>query len=123
VFDLRKLLAESHIFLLPSVVEALPVCLMEAQAAGLPAVASAVGSVDQVVCDGKSGFLVKPGDVQGMADRLFYLIENPAIWPKMGQLGRAHVEANYDINKLNDRLVEIYQGLLRNGRVSSSILE
>jgi colanic acid/amylovoran biosynthesis glycosyltransferase len=37
----------------------------------------------------------------------------------MGRAGRAHVEANYDINKLNDRLVEIYQELL-DGKISSN---
>ena len=47
-----------------------------------------------------------------LADKLVYLIEHPEIWPEMGRAGRAHVEANYDINKLNDRLVEIYQKLL-----------
>ncbi len=35
-------------------------------------------------------------------------------WPGMDRAGRAYVEANYDINKLNDRLVEIYQQLLQN---------
>lgn len=51
-----------------------------------------------------------------MAERLLYLIEHAEMWPKMGRAGRTHVEANYDIDKLNDRLVEIYQELLENER-------
>jgi colanic acid/amylovoran biosynthesis glycosyltransferase len=51
-----------------------------------------------------------------LAERLTYLIEHPEIWPEMGRAGRAFVEANYDINKLNDRLVEIYEQLLKNER-------
>jgi len=50
---------------------------------------------------------------------MIYLIEHPEIWPEMGRAGRAHVEANYDINKLNNRLVKIYQGFL-DGKISSS---
>ena len=85
---------------------------MEAQATGLPVVASAVGSVDKVVNNGRSGFLVQAGDVDLLAEKLIYLIEHPEIWPEMGRAGRAYVEANYEINKLNNRLVEIYQNLL-----------
>jgi len=108
----RKTLQQADVFLLPSINEALPVSLMEAQATGLPVVASNVGSVDKVVNNEKSGFLVPERDVDALAERLGYLIEHPEIWPEMGRAGRAYVEANYDINKLNDRLVEIYQGAL-----------
>jgi len=104
-------LQQADLFLLPSRNEALPVCLMEAQASGLPVVATAVGSVHEVVAEGRSGFLVPPGDVAGLADRLAHLIEHPEVWPTMGRAGRAHIEAHYDIEKLNDRLVDIYQGL------------
>jgi len=45
-------------------------------------------------------------------DQLAYPIEHPELWPEMGRAGRAHVEANYDIQKLNARLVEIYKELL-----------
>jgi len=62
--------------------------------------------------DGKSAFLVPERDVDTLAERLAYLIEHPEVWPKMGRAGRKHVEANYDIGKLNDRLVEIYEKLL-----------
>ena len=54
-----------------------------------------------------------------MAEKLIYLIEHPEIWSEMGRAGRAYVEANYDINKLNDRLVEIYRELL-DGKICSS---
>ena len=115
----QKTLRQADVFLLPSTNEALPVCLMEAQATGLPVVASAVGSVDKVVNNGSSGFLVQAGDVEALSEKLIYLIEHPEIWPEMGRAGRAYVEANYDINKLNDRLVDIYQELL-DGKISSS---
>jgi len=112
--EIKKQLQKAHIFLLPSVAEALPVSLMEAQATGLPIVASHVGSVHESILNGKSGFLVPERDIDAFAEKLQYLIENPKIWPQMGQAGRAHMQANYYINKLNDRLDEIYEKLLDN---------
>lgn len=109
----RRELQRADLFLLPSRNEALPVCLMEAQASGLPVVATSVGSVHEIVRDGHSGFLVPPGDAIALADRLAYLIDNPQVWRGMGQAGREHVEARYDVNRLNDRLIRIYEAILR----------
>lgn len=103
---------QSHIFILPSIAEALPVVLMEAQAVGLPVIASAVGSVDQIVSNGISGFCVPPRDPDAFADKLNFLIDHPDVWPDMGGSGRRNVEDNFDIDRLNDRLVSIYQKAL-----------
>ena len=113
--DQSKVITEikkSDIYLLPSVAEALPLVAMEAQAIGLPIIASDVGSVDQIVLNGKSGFLVSPMDPDALANKLDYLLDHPNIWADMGLIGKNHVDNKYDINKLNDRLVEIYQQLL-----------
>jgi len=88
------------------------VVLVEAQASGLPVITTKHNAFLETVVDGKSAFLVPERDVDTLAERLAYLIEHPEVWPKMGRAGRKHVEANYDIGKLNDRLVEIYEKLL-----------
>ncbi|MBN1795977.1 MAG: glycosyltransferase [Sedimentisphaerales bacterium] len=112
----RKEVAEhlnnAHIFLLPSVAEILPVSLIEAQAAGLPAVATSIGSVGEIISDGKTGFIVPAREPYAVAEKLLYLIEHKELWPEMGRLARRHIESKYDINKLNDRLVNIYQEIL-----------
>ena len=106
-------LQQSDIFILSSVAEALPVVLMEAQAVGLPVIATAVGSVNQIVLNGKSGFCVPASDVDALADRLNFLIGHPELWPEMGRRGREIVKDRFDINKLNDKLVEIYLNVLK----------
>ena len=110
--EVIKALSESDIFFLPSRAEALPVVLMEAQAVGLPVVATSVGSVSDIVADGKSGFIVPGKDTAAMAGKLKHLIDHPECWPQMGRMGWERVEENYDVNKLNDRLVEIYKKLI-----------
>ena len=110
--DFLKEFLQSYIFLLPSIAELLPVCLMESQSVGLPSVATAVGDTNKIILDGKSGFIVRSQDADGLAEKLTYLINNPLKWPEMGSVGRRHIENHYDINKLNDKLVEIYRDLL-----------
>ena len=103
---------KANIFLLPSVDEALPTVLMEAQAIGLPIVSTNVGSVSEAMIDKKSGFLVPERDVDSLTEKLEYLIAHPELWLEMGRAGRKHVEEHYDIDKLNDRLERIYKELI-----------
>jgi glycosyltransferase involved in cell wall biosynthesis len=113
-----QLIEKSHILLCPSVTstdgdqEGIPVALMEAMAAGLPVISTRHSGIPELVQDGVSGFLVPERNIKELTDKLIYLLEHPEIWADMCRAGRAQVEANYDINKLNNHLVEIYQNLL-----------
>lgn len=111
--EVIQMMQQAHLFLLPSIAEALPVVLMEAQVVGLPIVATSVGSVSQIVTDGQSGFLVPPRDVNALAERLEYLIEHSEKWPELGRNGRRLVEEKYDIVKLSKKLEDIYTQLLK----------
>lgn len=116
--EIAKLMKESNILLAPSVTsengdqEGIPVVIMEAMAQGLPVLSTYHSGIPELVQDGKSGFLVPESDVDALVERLIYLIEHREIWPQIGKMGRKFVEDNYDINKLNDRLVDIYCQLL-----------
>jgi colanic acid/amylovoran biosynthesis glycosyltransferase len=93
---------------------------MEAFARGLPVVSTYHAGIPEVVQDGKSGFLVPERDVEALAERLEKLIDDSELRFSMGRSGRAFIEEEYDINKLNDRLVTIYQQLL-DGDVSHAL--
>ncbi|HEY9767604.1 MAG TPA: glycosyltransferase [Coleofasciculaceae cyanobacterium] len=117
--EVIDILNNSHVLLAPSITakngdrEGIPVALMEAMAMGLPVISSLHSGIPELVADGISGFLIPERDVEGIAAKLNYLIEHPEMWPRMGKAGREIVEANYDIDKLNHRLLEIYQELCR----------
>ena len=83
--------------------------LQEAQACGLPVVATQHGALAEGLVPEQSGFLVPERDVAALAARLEYLLEHPGRWPEMGRRGRKFVARHYDIRRLNEQLVELYR--------------
>jgi colanic acid/amylovoran biosynthesis glycosyltransferase len=108
----REVLSKADLFLLPSVAEALPVSIMEAMASSLPVIATDVGSVAELVRDGKTGRLVPAADSKALARTLLEMLDARDGWPMLGEEARRLVENKYDVNMLNDRLVEHYRTLL-----------
>lgn len=115
--EVAEVLRSASIFLAPSVTsadgdqEGIPVVLMEAMSSGLPVVATEHSGIPELVEDGISGFLAPERDVQALAVCLGKLIEHPELWPSMGEAGRQRVEADYDVEVLNDRLVDLLERL------------
>ncbi len=116
--EIIEILDRCHIFIAPSVSakdgnQDAPInVLKEAMAMGLPVISTYHGGIPELVEDGLSGFLVPERDADAIAEKLNYLIEHPEVWHSMGKAGRTRVEEKYDLNKLNDELVKIYQQLL-----------
>jgi len=98
--------------LLPSVNEGTPVSVIEALAAGRPAVATRVGGVPDVVRDGVDGFLADVGDASTLADRLAELARDPERRAEMGREGREHVVQRYAVDRLVDDVDRLYRELL-----------
>ncbi len=73
---------------------------------------SFVETIPELVKDGVSAFLLPERDAEAIAEKVHYLIEHPEIWSDMGKAGRKRVEQKYDIQKLKEQLVEIYQQML-----------
>ena len=116
--EIIQLMKDADIVLAPSVnseqggQEGIPVVLMEAMAMGVPVLSTLHSGIPELVKNGVSGFLVPEGDADSLAERLTYLIEHPELRSAMGWAGRKHVENNYDLGTLNDRLTVLYQNLL-----------
>jgi glycosyltransferase involved in cell wall biosynthesis len=90
-------------------VEGQGVTFIEAQASGLPVVATRSGGVPSVVIDGETGYLVPEEDVEAMADRIAHLTQRPEKWKVMGEAGRKHVEKHFDLTKQVRKLVRLYE--------------
>jgi glycosyltransferase involved in cell wall biosynthesis len=98
--------------ILPSANEGTPVSAIEALAGGRPVVATRVGGVPDVVRDGIDGFLVEPGDVDAMAERLSALAADAPLRHRMGEAGRASVHERYSVERLLDDVDALYRRLL-----------
>ena len=88
----------ADIFVLPTYAEGTPISMLEAMAAGLPVVSTPVGGIPDVVEDGVEGYIVEPGDVEALADRLVRLINDPERRRAMGQSAQDKVRPfNWDV--------------------------
>jgi colanic acid/amylovoran biosynthesis glycosyltransferase len=119
--EIAGLLETSDILLAPSVTaengdeEGIPVVITEALAHGIPVVSTSHAGIPEVIHDGVSGFLLPERDIDGLAEKLGYLLSKPEIRLDMGLRGRRFIDEYYDIEKLNDRLIELYRRPAVNG--------
>lgn len=109
--DVAELYAMSDVFLFPSRREGLSVALMEAIASGVPAVVSNIRGNKDLVADGENGYLVAVDDVQGYAQKIRELIENPQKAKEMSEKGRARIK-QFDIVPVTAEMKKIYQGMV-----------
>jgi glycosyltransferase involved in cell wall biosynthesis len=93
--DVPGVLQRLDIFAMPSTWEGFGVSALEASAMELPAVASDIHGIPDVVLDGETGLLVRPADVGGLADAIARLAADAALRRAMGAAGRAYVEREY----------------------------
>jgi glycosyltransferase involved in cell wall biosynthesis len=105
--DVRSRLAASDLFVLPSRSEAFPNAVLEAMAAGLPIVASAVGGILELIEDDRTGLLVRPDDPAALADRICRLMSVPGLASRLGAAARAEAHANYSF----DRMIAAFESL------------
>ncbi len=106
--DVSDLLAALDVFVLTSKMEANPVSILEAMAAGKPVVAPRVGSVAESVADGQTGFLTEPFNEIQTAERIAKLFADPQLAHRLGTAARSAVEAHWSL----DSMVEGYQDLI-----------
>ena len=107
----RAWLARASVFVLPSHAEGLPMSLLEAMAAGVPVVASAVGGIPDVVKHGVNGLLVAPGDELDLLRAMRRLLRDPALAARLGAAGRETVRARHAPEQVLERLGEVYASL------------
>ena len=111
-------MAACHVLLQPSVTAAdgdseggAPVTLLDAQAAGLPVVATRHADIPEYVRDGHSGLLSPEGDLEALTESLYLMLTDQGRWAEMGRAGREHVERGYDARRQCAALEDIYSTL------------
>jgi len=105
---IRDWYGASTVVVLPTHWEGLGRCLAEAQSMEKPVVAYDSGGVAETVLPNETGFLVKTGDVEGLADKIDFLLANETERQRMGQRGRQFVVQKFSLTALIDRHERFY---------------
>ena len=92
--DIARILSGLDIFVLTSLWEGSPIVVLEAMAAGLPVVATDTGGISEIVGHGKTGYLVKPRDIEAFQDRLRELLMKPDLRKEFGKFAVLALDPN-----------------------------
>ncbi len=106
--DLIKLYGVSDVFVLPSIAEMAPAVMREAMACARPVIGTRVGNIPELVKDGLNGFVVEPADEKELAEKIIYLVDNPAQAKMMGEKGRKIIEER-SWEKTAEKLLLVYE--------------
>jgi len=117
--DIPSLMNACDGLVLSSLIEGLPMVLLEAASSGLPCVACAVGGVSEVVVDGETGYLVRPEDPASLAAAMSHFSElSIEKRSKMADAARAHAVAHFDLRLVASLWENLYRQLLESARSS-----
>lgn len=106
--ELRSEYRRARALLVTSEKEGVPNVLLEAQACGLPVVATNAGDVPRVLSEGDGGVVHNVGDVESLADSVLELLENESRWCEMSKNGREYVERNHSFEVLRGTYIELF---------------
>ncbi len=117
--DVSDLMSATDLFVLPSLVEGLPLVVLEAMAAGLPVVGTRVCGTSEAVRDGvtgrlvEAGGLVEAGDTAALAAAILEPLKDPRLAARWGAAGRSLIEREFSAGRMARETAEIYEELLR----------
>lgn len=113
--DVPALLSESDVFVLTSRSEAFPNSVMEAMAAGLPVIATAVGGVPELVQHRANGILIPADDRAAVVQALRDLIDDPAGAAALGRAARETIQSRFSFTRMVSSFEDLYLDLLHRG--------
>ncbi|MEN6552456.1 MAG: glycosyltransferase family 4 protein [Methanobacterium sp.] len=105
--EIPKYMAESDIFVLPSLSEGFPNVILEAMAVGLPVISSKVGGIPNIIQEGINGLLVEPMNSKDIANKILILLNNEDLRKKISINNKIYVQ-KYSLDTIVEKLEKIY---------------
>jgi glycosyltransferase involved in cell wall biosynthesis len=118
--DAARLSAGFDVAVLASLREGFPNAILEAMAAGVPVVATAVGGVTELIQDGTTGYLVRSGDSEALAQRITFALRNGSTRSRIAALGRKFVMDSFGMEKMVGAVENLYDELIERTRNDQS---
>ncbi len=109
--DVKELLNEFDVFVLPSLWEGFPNVVLEAMSCSLPVIATTVEGTVELVVDGETGFLVPSRDPQALATALLKILDSPELIGKFGAASRKRIEENFTLEKQVAEFEALYDAM------------
>jgi glycosyltransferase involved in cell wall biosynthesis len=110
--DAARLVASFDLAVLASLHEGLPNSVMEAMAAGVPVVATAVGGTRELIADGETGYLVPPADAMALGERICFALSHEEQSAAVGGRGREFVLSRFGIERMVGSVEKLYDELV-----------
>jgi N-acetyl-alpha-D-glucosaminyl L-malate synthase BshA len=111
--EVASILQKSDLLLVTSEVESFGLVALEAMSCGVPVVATACGGIEELVQEGRSGFLAPVGDLDGLAERAARILEDHELAGSLGSEGRRVAESRYEISRVVSRYENLYRSFLK----------
>jgi len=109
--DVSQIIAAADLLVLPSFIEGTPGALLEAGMAGVPAVSSRVGGLEEIVKDGETGYLVDPHNENEFVERICYLIEHENELREVGRNAKSWIKDQFDIERIAEKYFTLFNEL------------
>lgn len=114
--DMPGVYASLDMVVLPSLIESMPMCLLEAMAAGKPVIATRVGAVPKLIIPEQTGLLVDPADVNGLAATILRLLADPELACRLGENGRSNAAQHFSARAMAESYISVYEQVVTSRR-------
>jgi N-acetyl-alpha-D-glucosaminyl L-malate synthase BshA len=111
--QVERLIRLAHVLLMPSEMESFGLAALEAMACGVPAVATSVGGVPELITNGEDGFLESPGDIDRLAERATQLVTDESLHDKMAAAARKTATSRFCTDKLIPKYEAYYKEVIQ----------
>ena len=114
--ELVSLYRQAAIVVLPSFSESFSYTCVEAMACGKPVIATRCGGPEEIIDDGRTGFLVPAGNAQALADKIISVLDNNDLRQQVGEAAREKAKNQYDTQIVAQQMAALYQTVIGTGQ-------
>ena len=118
--NIPELLNACDFFVLPSLLEGLPLSVLEAMSASKPVIATDIDGINEIIIDGENGLLVPPGDSKALAEKIKLLLSDKSLAKRLAVSGKETIMKNFTSEKMVKGVTDIYCEIIRRKRITAN---